>query len=626
MSAHAPPSSARPAQDETPSLLAQLRESIDQVKAVSIDVLDTLYYRLVSRPEDVFELVGARRGLLNFRNLRETAQARAFEVMREAGRAEIDLDGIYACLPVLAVSAATLKGDEEAIERAVLRLNPEVAEVFSYARAQGKEVVLTSDMYLSRAFFEGLCARDRLSPDAIFVSSDRQATKRDHGALFQDLVRSLNLPPEAILHVGDNPIGDVARAAEQGLHTFHYRAGHVHTFAEAASLDARVVQGVALSQAYPQGWSPWRRLGFAYGGPAVLALLRFVEEKARADGVDLVINVARDGYTLHRLWSEETAAPSLYFRTSRTALTMSAISDESFEADLPFLLSGANDLTISDVFARIGVERPADSVLNDLGLTPATQCTPKTQALFETLLRMWKFRILRVCNESRRGLHAYLHSCGLKDGIRVGFVDVGWSGTTQEAFLRAASPFMDLDVRGYYLCLRTDEVTRGRRERMAMTALIDEPSRTEAELEALWLNRVAAELFFSAPHPSVIGYELADDGGTVFVEDPGRGADPRLSEIAREIDQGAGLATQELRRLEAELGFALSSEALLAPLLQLACAPSEDQVALIGNIHNFDAWGSSANFKSFMARSAEFAPTDRGDAWPAGTSVFACRR
>ena len=622
-----PPTPPVPSGDEAaagdPRLVGLLRERIAEVDAVSFDVLDTLHHRLVAKPEDVFDLVGVRHNLFAFRRVREEAQAQAFQVMIREDRREIDLDGVYACLPPLPVAAEVLKAEEEALELAVLRLNPEMAQLFAFAQAQGKRVVLTSDMYLPLRVFEALCARDGLKPDHIFVSSACQATKRDHGALFDHVADALGVAPGRILHIGDNPHSDVLRARERGFQTFHYVPVQTAAFGPEAPLDARVVQGVSLSQAYQPGWSDWRRLGFAYGGPAALAFQRFVETCAAEDEGDLVLNVARDGYTLHRLWRDDASAPSAYFRTSRTALTLASVTDESFEDDLPFLLSGAEDLMLLDLFARIGVEPPAPELLADLGLHATTRCSPQTRPLFEAVLRVWRYRILRACSRTRRGLHAYLRQMGLRQGMRVGFVDLGWSGTTQDAFLRAVAPFVDLDVRGYYLCLRDDEVTRARRERLSMRALISADTHPPAQVHAIYANRVVSELFFSAPHASTIGYTLVPDGQVGFVDDLGRGADPRLAEVARELDAGAVEAARTLRDLEAELRTPLSSAALLAPLLHLALSPTAAQAETIGSLHNFDAWGSSAGFQSFMARAAPPGHAARGDAWPAGLAALA---
>jgi hypothetical protein len=154
-----------------------------------------------------------------------------------------------------------------------------------------------------------------------------------------------------------------------------------------------------------------------------------------------------------------------------------------------------------------------------------------------------------------------------------------------------------------------------------MDAMIDE-SFGEKTSERIFTQRVAVELFFSAPHDSVVGYRLRPDGSVAYVEDPGRGADPQAREIAAEIDRGArdfvALAEPFFRALPVPPGPA----ALLAPLIKLATDPEPEEVEAIGNHWNFDAWGSSAGFRSYLAVLGEETALVRGDAWPAGLAAL----
>ncbi|WP_336489337.1 HAD family hydrolase [Methylobacterium nigriterrae] len=598
----APPAAA------APSLLDRLRGPIAAAEIVSFDVFDTLFVRLVAAPEDVFDLVGARFGLPDFRRRRIAAQARAFRVMREAGRREIDLDGIYACLPDLGVPAEVLKRAEWEFELAVLRPNPEMHEVLRLAQAQGKPCILTSDMYLPGAFFEALCARAGIRVDRLFISCEAQATKRDDAALFRLAARDLGVLPTKILHIGDNPASDIGRGSEAGLATFRY-APDLGPRLPTPDIAHAVVAGVARFQAYQPGRSPWWRYGFGCGAPATYALIEWLRERTREDRIDLLLFLSRDGFTAHRLWPGD-GAPSLYFRCSRVLLVLASITDRNFEAHIPFLLSGA--ASVADIFERIGVALPDEGVLRDLGFTADTLYRRKRHAAFATLMRAMRWRILQVCRECRRALHAYCLEAGLRDGLRVGLVDVGWKGSTQAAFEAFAHAFFDVRVTGYYLCLHADA-----RPGLDMAALISGRTHRGAVRRDLYANRVVAELLFSAPHASITGARLDPDGRVAFTEDPGRGADPRLPEIAAEIDAGIREGVATLRGLVAALPVALPVPALVAPMLRLAREPTAEEAGTIGAIHNFDSWGSSRLFRSYAA-ARDPAGAARGDSWPAG--------
>lgn len=228
--------------------LTQLQALIAEAEAVSFDIFDTLFVRLLREPEDVFDLLGHRFGIANFRALRQQAQQRAFQRMQEAGDEEITLDGIYACLESTAVPASKLRDAEFEIELAVTVPNPRLIEIFNAALAE-KPVVVTSDMYLPRSFFDELFRRHGLRPSAVFVSSERNATKRDRGALFDIVARELGIAPARILHIGDNALSDIARAQERGFSTFHFVdtvvASKVDGAASLASLGCGLPRAIA---------------------------------------------------------------------------------------------------------------------------------------------------------------------------------------------------------------------------------------------------------------------------------------------------------------------------------------------------------------------------------------------
>ncbi|KAB1077482.1 HAD family hydrolase [Methylobacterium soli] len=605
-----------PSAPARPSLLVRLREPLEAAEAVSFDVFDTLFVRLIAAPEDVFDLVGARFGLKHFRRHRIAAQAQAFRVMRAEGRREIDLDGIYACLPDLGVPAEALKRAEWAAELAVLRLNPEVHAVLVRAQALGKPCILTSDMYLPAGFFAALCERAGITVDRLFISSEAQATKRDDGALFTRAAEALGLSPGRILHIGDNPASDIARGAEKGLATFHY-APDLGPARPTPDLAHAIVAGIARFQAFQPDRSPWWHLGYAAGAPATHALVEWLRGRAEEDRIDLLLFLARDGFTAHRLWPGE-ATPSLYFKASRVLLRLAAVTERNFEAQIPFLLSGA--ASVADIFARIGVELPDEAVLRDLGFTAETRYTRKRHAAFAALMRAMRWRILQVCRASRRGLHAACLQAGFRDGMRLGLVDVGWKGSTQAAFLAFVQDFFDVRVKGYYVCLHAKA-----RKGLEMEALISGATHRGAIRRALYDNRVVAELLFSAPHASITGARLEPDGSVAFTQDPGRGADPRLPAIAAEIDAGIRDGVALLRDLLAEIRIELPVAALTAPMLALARDPSRDQAEIIGSIYNFDSWGSSRLFRSYAAR-LDPREAARGDSWPAGMRALTAPR
>ncbi len=123
---------------------------------------------------------------------------------------------------------------------------------------------------------------------------------------------------------------------------------------------------------------------------------------------------------------------------------------------------------------------------------------------------------MRHAYNTRSGLYRYLLELGVRDGMRLGFVDIGWSGTTQDAFEAAIKSMFDVEVIGYYFCLADTPSRRARGERLQMKALLDASFCDPAWLAEIYNNRVPVEMFFSAPEGATVGY----DGGATMANAP----------------------------------------------------------------------------------------------------------
>ncbi|RQS54105.1 hydrolase [Burkholderia sp. Bp8986] len=590
--------------------LTRLQDSIASAEAISFDIFDTLFVRLLRDPEDVFDLLGHRYGIANFRALRQQAQQRAFQRMHEAGDEEITLDGIYACFDAVGVPAATLRDAELDLELTVTVPNPRLIEVFNAAIAD-KPVVITSDMYLPRAFFDELFRRHGLRPSGVFVSSERNATKRDRGALFDIVARELGVAPARILHIGDNPMSDITRAQERGFSTFHYVdtvvASKVDLSTPLASL------GSGLPRVIPDGppVGTFGDLGLRYGGPGAVGFLDWIVDRSRQDRIDHVLFVSRDGYVLERMardLNEKVLPPFSYFKGSRVAFATAAANEANFDELTDFFIAGAHGLRPIEVFERIGVTPPADTVMNDIGLGANVVVDDSNLEKVRGLLRACRADILRVCRRNRRGLFQYLVELGIRPHMRVAVVDVGWNGTAQEMLVRALQGLMDIELHGYYFCLNDSEQTRARERTMRMSALLSRTSIDSARLAKVYANRVAVELFFSAPHDAVIGYEPALDGQVGSVEDPGRNPMPRQRDISSEIVAGMLTFSRQFRASRALLGLKEDPLDTVAPLVHYVERLDQASLELLGEVENFDAWASTRNARmrlaSYIERSA----------------------
>ncbi|MCF5507458.1 MULTISPECIES: HAD family hydrolase [Pseudomonas] len=581
----------------------ELQQLIEAAKAISFDFFDTLFIRPLANPEDAFDILGRQFAIADFRERRRAAQVEAFRRMHAVGRKEITLADIYACFAETVVPSSELMRAEYALELALVEPNPEMFALFCTLLDTGKPVVITSDMYLSADFFIDALRPHGLAHVPLFISADCNATKRDAGELFDVVVSQLGLTAGDILHIGDNQQADVTRPCEKGLMAFHYRASREHAVKKTASLTTSIGHGLLRTSARYIPSGSYAELGFIYGGAANFGFLQWVRERTRLDHVDHVLFLSRDGYALERIAQAQVDSgfPAFcYFLGSRTAYTLAAIKADNFSQFMPFLLSGSEGLAPCELLERIGVQPPSPSIMADLGLGAGVCVSVSLHEKLASFLYAYRWEILKVCQRNRRALYCYLRQLGIGAGSRVALVDVGWSGTTQEAFELAVRPLMDLEVLGYYFCL-ADTPERLRREQtQRMSAMVTAASTSAATIARIYANRVAVELFFSAPHHSVIGLQ-AGAKGIEPVLDAGRGNIGNFLQIAQEVSHGVESFAVHYGELQQRLGVLASPLQIAWPLIELVTEERGPNHQLLEQVKNFDAWGSSRNHELSLA-------------------------
>lgn len=578
---------------------ADLLRAIDTAELVSFDIFDTLFVRPLSDPEDAFDILGERFGIESFRRIRCEAQVEAFRRMLEAGQGEITLDGIYACMSGLPadVSTESLRQAEVDLELALTVPNADLVDVFK-AVVSRKRVVVVSDMYMPRWFFEALFDKYAVPRVPMYISADRGATKRDRGELFDLVVSEFGVTADKVLHIGDNHHADVLRARERGLQAFHYINSAAAPYAVSPSLGASIAASMAKLHQRRDAVNTFYGLGYRFGGPAALGLLEWVRDQTVLDAVDIVLFVARDGYVLNQLVQHGHVSglpPHAYFPGSRVAFALSTINGRNFDQWMEFLLSGSFGLSPYEVLERIGVTVPEQKVMEDLGLGDNVVITGGNLGRVRDFLSAYRAEIIRTAIRNRRGLFNLLHSLGVRPGMRVAMVDVGWSGTTQETLRRALVDLIDVELVGYYLGLADSAECRRRRTEMHMKALLDSNSVGMERMAKLYERRVGVELMFSAPHEAIIGYELTDGDTVRVIEDPGRGADHlALREVVRELQQGMLDFADSYTSVCDRLQYRARANELAHAVLDFA-QMSVEHCDVLYALKNSDAWGSSRN-------------------------------
>ncbi len=334
-------------------------------ETVSFDVFDTLLLRPFRQPSDLRCLLEDkwqktnRRCLISFADIRAEAETSARAWMR-GEKEDIGLHDIYSAMKeVFGVSedcALTMCCAEKEAEIAFCQPRYSGVQLYQLAKALGRRIVLTSDMYLDRETITAMLHKCGVDDwDDFFLSSERNALKWDSG-LYRVLLHDLKVPRDTILHIGDNWENDFIQPRKLGMHAMHHpRAMDVFTdsrrtqlgtlglqtaasFGGAKSLQAslplRCMQALAAARFFDNGFaaasegncfaSSPERLGYYAVGGHVLSVVQWLIRRAKEEGVRKLVFLARDGWLIRQavdlLLTDEDGLTTDYQPASRRCL------------------------------------------------------------------------------------------------------------------------------------------------------------------------------------------------------------------------------------------------------------------------------------------------------------------
>jgi HAD superfamily hydrolase (TIGR01549 family) len=295
------------------SFIDKLKNAIDKHRIVSFDIFDTLLLRPYAKPADLFlhlEYLENAQGFCESRIYAENVARK-----KQKDREDIFIDNIY---EEIEPKFRPLKEKELRLEREVLQTNPETALAFEYAKEKGKRIIIASDMYLPLKFMEEVLADKGYSGyEKCYMSSEFKKSKST-GNLFKHILNDLEVSPKEMLHIGDNVLSDCSIPKKLGINVFPY----IKVTEQFLKADRRAAEfcrsnsGLGASiliSLLAMHWRKtelglekvdyWESLGYRYAGPAAYAFSRFIERTAEANRLDTLFFVARDGWTLQKVFN-----------------------------------------------------------------------------------------------------------------------------------------------------------------------------------------------------------------------------------------------------------------------------------------------------------------------------------
>ncbi|MES2336692.1 MAG: HAD family hydrolase [Pseudomonadota bacterium] len=442
------------------------------ITTLSLDCFDTLLWRNVHAPRDVFTEVPMRGGAMQPRAWAEGVAQRMAHL--RTGSHEIRLSDVYRRL--------LTNGTPEAIDAAVEHeLALEEKQLFPFApavalmraaKARGLKIIVVSDMYITerqlRRLLLATAGQDVVDMiDAVFMSCELGMPKAN--GLFAPVLKAIRARPEQVLHVGDNKAADYDGALRAGIH-----AVHLLQFDDEAKnrLRLEMTAGIMIDPAVRvtvPAYQPHRAavamrtqtdaayvVGHDVMGPVMHAFAELIKRDcdAMAERTGKRVRplfMMRDGYLPHRVFS------ALYpdyggaqVDLSRLVATRCTLTDDA-ALDL-FVAENLSVLTPQS-FARHLMLFPAEyaaAIKDKPGHDPRKALA---RLVKQGDIRRKVFRRSRAfCDR----VVAHLRRAGVQDGEAVMLVDVGYKGTVQNVVTPMLERELGLDVAGRYLFLREE--------------------------------------------------------------------------------------------------------------------------------------------------------------------------
>jgi FMN phosphatase YigB (HAD superfamily) len=504
----------------------------DDVKVLSLDCFDTLLWRKVAAPTDVFFALASREpyrrhGLSAALRVRaESAARRARQVLNRG--AEVTLEEIYR-------QALPAASEAEIAELAALEVEVEIDYCFVFkpvydlvvqAKQRGARVVVVSDTYLGEAqlkrlLFGCMPGLEGLL-DAVYCSSVYGMSKG--AGIWTRLLPLLRVRPDQVLHLGDNPDADLRSPMRFGMRSaqlVHHDEDTDRILEGRSQAAVQLLPEVRHSAPLPcyshaliaagRATEPLERFGYNAMGPVMHAFAGFVlREIARLAQGGATVRTAflmRDGYLIGKACAELAGAP-----------VGSALNVSRFTA-IAASLAGRDQVAalLGKMLGPDSIEPLARQLLLPAALAARivrqSMAAPNPEKTFAELVlaRDTLKAIGAESNAFRKRLLAHVRKMtGVQPGDTLVFVDLGYSGTAQNLLKDVFEQDLGVTLHGLYLL--ADRVQAGQHDRKG---LLDSAQVDPRIIGALTGNNIASfEMLSTQGGPSTVGY--TEQGDPVF--------------------------------------------------------------------------------------------------------------
>ena len=331
----------------TPDLIKNILVS-PTIKVVSFDIFDTLLFRPVFDPKDIFYLVAGKvdeKFGVDFVRLRWDAE-------NKLQKRNASINDIYEFIKKIGnlsdAVAKEIMEEELKCEYDLLKPREDIKILYHEACRQGKKIIAVSDMYLPSIFLKKILwdnGYDRV--EKIYVSNECEYRK-DEGKLYDVVLEKEKISAHEMCHIGDNYYSDYRMALDAGITAVYFPAIRDIVFSantvfskiwdvKKISKDpyTRILMGFAIFYAFPsyedlpeeaRVYGDLKRFVKLFLAPLLVYIVFSIsnnKEVQKSEKYKRIFFASRDGYLPKKIYDIFAAyvdiLPSVYLYAGRRA-------------------------------------------------------------------------------------------------------------------------------------------------------------------------------------------------------------------------------------------------------------------------------------------------------------------
>lgn len=430
---------------------AFLETELMSYDVVSFDVFDTLLTRKYASPDALFAMIPAaaqqkKYSPAAFRELRIRAEVEAIEKKGSSCK----LSDIYACLQEMEKLSDEERNSlmlaELSLESDALIPRRDMCALYRKLIAAGKTVLLVSDMYLSRPFYEIVLDMNHLTGYERLYLSCEEGLRKDDGSLWEKILTDYK--GRTFAHVGDNQCADWQQLSDRHEKTLWIMSPaaeeKIAGIPELSIVGTPLLRGLsrngglfnspfALSKDGQARFTDPYTMGYTAFGPLLYEYMCWLQKSTPKDAY--LAFLAREGWLFEKVYeivAGREAKKHIYLLTSRRSVSVAAIRTEE---DVEGILRRKYDGGLRNLLeARLGAGPEILKKLSDRSIHIADETAGEPDD-YENVLKDIKPLLPQLLKNAATERKAYLSylEIALPDEVRnrAVLVDIGYAGTIQ---------------------------------------------------------------------------------------------------------------------------------------------------------------------------------------------------